>query len=83
LRKGGVFYLVLNEPWEEGADVDGEALVEIMGETMYSRGYTVREVRGVFLPLGLEEIAFRREIHLTEEFGVEHQVEFLFYKPRA
>jgi SAM-dependent methyltransferase len=81
LRGGGVFYLVLNEPWEEGADVDGEAVVKIMGETMYSRGYSVEEVRDVFLPLGLEEAGFSREIHRTEEFGEEHQVEFLFRKP--
>ena len=78
---GGVFYLVLNEPWEEGADVDGEAVVEIMGETMYSRGYSVGEVRDVFLPLGLEEAGFHREIQRTEEFGEEHQVEFVFRKP--
>ena len=81
LRGGGVFYLVLNEPWEEGADVDGEAVVEIMGEAMYSRGYSVGEVRDVLLPLGLEEAGFHREIHRTDEFGVEHQVEFLFRKP--
>ncbi len=80
LRWGGVFYLVLNEPWEEGADVDGEAVVEIMGETMYSRGYSVGEVRDVFLPLGLEEAGFHREIQRTEEFGEEHQVEFVFRK---
>ncbi len=81
LMGGGVFYLVLNEPWEEGADVDGEAMVEIMGEAMYSRGYTVGEVRDVFLPLGLEEVGFHREIQVTEEFGEEHQVEFVFRKP--
>ena len=81
LRGGGVFYLALNEPWEEGADVDGEAVVEIMGEAMYSRGYSVGEVRDVFLPLGLEEAGFQREIHRSEEFGVEHMVEFLFRKP--
>lgn len=81
LRGGGVFYLVLNEPWGEGADVDGEAVVEIMGEAMYSRGYSVGEVRDVFLPLGLEEVGFHRVIQVTEEFGVEHRVEFVFRKP--
>jgi SAM-dependent methyltransferase len=82
LRGGGVFYLALNEPREEGADVDARAaVVEIMGETMYSRGYSVGEVRDVFLPLGLEEAGFHREIHRSEEFGVEHMVEFLFRKP--
>ena len=78
-----MFYLVLNEPRVEGADVDGEAVVEIMGEAMYSRGYSVGEVREISLPLGLEEIGFRREVHVTEEFGVEHMVEFLFRKPMA
>jgi hypothetical protein len=81
LRGGGVFYLALNEPWEAGADVDGEAVVEIMGETMYSRGYSVREVRDIFIPLGFEEAGFHRETHRSEEFGVEHMVEFLFRKP--
>jgi SAM-dependent methyltransferase len=81
LKGGGVFYLVLNEPCEEGADVDDEAVVEIMGEMMYSRGYSVGEVRGIFLPLGLEEVGFHKEVHRTEEFGVEHQVDYLFRKP--
>jgi hypothetical protein len=56
-------------------------VVEIMGEAMYSRGYSVGEVRDVFLSLGLEEADFHREIHRTEEFGEEHQVEFIFRKP--
>lgn len=81
LRDGGLFYLALNEPREEGADVDGEAVVEIMGEVMYSRAYTVEEVRRVFLPLGVEELMFHREIQVSEEFGEEHVIEFLFRKP--
>jgi len=80
LKKGGVFYLVLNEPWKEGEDVDGEVFVEIMGEEMYSRGYTVEEIMGAFEPLGMERVGFRREVHVTEEFGEEHVVEFLFRK---
>jgi hypothetical protein len=31
----------------------------------------------------LVEGGFRRGVHVTEEFGEEHQVEFLFRKPRA
>jgi len=81
LRRSGVLYLVLNEPRKEGAEVDAEAIVEIMGEVMYSRAYTVGEVRNVFLPLGLEEFGFQRHIHMTEEFGEEHVIEFLFKKP--
>jgi len=80
LKRGGVFYLVLNEPWKEGEDVDGEVIVEIMGEEMYSRGYTVGEVMEVFEPLGMERVGFLREVHVTEEFGEEHVVEFLFRK---
>ena len=80
LRRGGVLYLVLNEPWEKGADIDEEVLVEIMGEVMYSRAYTVEEVREAFLPLGMDEIKFQRYIKLTEEFGEEHVMEFLFSK---
>jgi len=81
LGRSGMLYLVLNEPREEGADVDAEAIVEIMGEAMYSRAYTVEEVRNVFLPMGFEEFGFQRHIHRTEEFGEEHVIEFLFKKP--
>jgi len=80
LRRGGVLYLVLNEPWEKGADIDEEVLVEIMGEVMYSRAYTVEEVREAFLPLGMDEIKFQRYIKRTKEFGEEHVMEFLFRK---
>ena len=80
LKRGGVLYVVLNESWGEGDDADAGAYVEIMGEVMYSRGYTVGEVRGVFQPLGVEEIGFQRDIHRSDEFGEEHVIEFLFEK---
>lgn len=79
LRKDGVFYLVLNEPCE-GEDVEGDVFVEIMGEEMYSRGYTVEEVMEAFAPLGMERFGFHREVHMSKEFGEEHVVEFLFRK---
>lgn len=78
LMKGGVFYLSLNEPGEEGVDVDGEALVEIMGEPMYSRAYTKEEVCGVFVPLGLKLLKFQRQTICSKEFGEEHMIEFVF-----
>lgn len=81
LKRGGVLYVVLNEPWGEGENADAEAYVEIMGEVMYSRGYTVGEVRSTFLPLGVEELGFQRDVHRSEEFGEEHVIEFLFKKP--
>jgi SAM-dependent methyltransferase len=79
LRKDGVFYLVLNEPYQE-EDVNGDVFVEIMGEEMYSRGYTVDEVMETFEPLGMVKIGFHREVHVTKEFGEEHVIEFLFKK---
>jgi SAM-dependent methyltransferase len=81
LKRGGVIYVVLNEHWGEGSDADAEAYVEIMGEVMYSRGYTVGEVRGAFHPMGVEEVGFQRDVHKSEEFGEEHVIEFLFEKP--
>jgi SAM-dependent methyltransferase len=78
LKRGGVLYVVLNEAY--GEDADAEAYVEIMGEVMYSRGYTVGEVRSSFLPLGVEEIGFQRDVQRSEEFGEEHVIEFLFEK---
>ena len=66
---------------EGEVDVDATAMVEIiMGEAMYSRAYTDEEVREAFLPLGMEEIEFQRDIKQTEEFGEEHVIEFLFRK---
>lgn len=79
LRKGGAFYLVLNEP-SESEDVNGDVFVKIMGEQMYSRGYTVDEVIAAFEPLGMVKFGFHREVHVTKEFGEEHVVEFLFKK---
>jgi len=80
LKKGGVFLLILNEPSEEGGDADGEAIVEIMGETMYSRAYTSDEVLAAFIPLGMKQLRFQKEIRVSEEFGKEHVMEFLFKK---
>ena len=80
LKKGGLFYLSLNEPGEDGGDVDEEALVEIMGETMYSRGYTKEEVLEVFVPLGMELLKFQRQIITSKEFGEENEMEFVLKK---
>ncbi len=81
LKKDGVFYVSLNEPWEEGADVDAEVIVEIMGETMYSRAYIIDDVLDAFTPLGLNLVKFNRHIERSEEFGEEHTVVYLFKKP--
>ena len=80
LKKEGLFYLSLNEPWEENADVDGEAIVEIMGEKMYSRAYTKDEVFETFTPLGMRLLKFNREIQTSKIFGIEHTTTYIFQK---
>lgn len=83
LKNDGLFYLALNEPQEEGADVDEEAVVELMGERMYSRAYTEEEVLEAFVPLGMKQLRFQREIRNSEEFGEEHVMEFVFKRTRV
>ncbi len=81
LRDGGVFYLSLDEPPNSSEDADGEAFVNIMGQDMYSRAYSVDEIRDVFSSLGFSEVLFHREIQFSKEFGEEHVIEFIFKKP--
>ncbi len=80
LKKGGLFYLSLNETGEEGVDVDEEVFVEIMGEKMYSRAYSKKEVLKMFLNMGIELLKFYRETLTSKEFGIEHSTVYVFKK---
>ena len=80
LKKGGLFYLSLNEPWEENDDVDGEAIIEIMGEKIYSRAYKKDEVLETFTPMGMILLKFNREIQGSKIFGIEHTTVYVFKK---
>jgi len=80
LVEGGYFYLSLNEPASISDDPDSEVFVNIMGQDMYSRAYTVEEIEGYFHPLGLSLVAFNRHIQVSEEFGEEHVIEFIYQK---
>lgn len=80
LKKGGLFYLSLNEPQVKNADLDEDVICEIMGETMYSRAYTEEEIRNIMAPLGLKCLKIYREIQNSEEFGSEHMMAFVFKK---
>ena len=51
-----------------------------MGQEMYSRAYTEKEVLAIFTPLGLDLLKINREIVKSEEFGIEHCMRFLFKK---
>jgi len=77
---GGYFYLSLNEPVGEQDDPESEVYVNIMGQDMYSRAYTVEEIEGVFQPLGFKLVNFNREGQVSEEFGEEHVIEFIYRK---
>jgi len=80
LKKGGLFYLSLNETGEEGVDVDEEVFVEIMGEKMYSRAYSKKEVLKMFSNIGIELLKFYRETLTSKEFGIEHSTVYVFKK---
>ena len=80
LQKGGIFYLSLNEPWEEDADIDSEVIVEILGEKVYSRAYSELEILDIFFPLGMELLKLHRNIQESEIFGIEHTLTLIFKK---
>lgn len=81
LKIGGLLYLSLNEPGEEEVEADEDVIVEIMGETMYSRAYTKNEVLDAFgMPKTVVLLQFRRQIIRSKEFGEEHMMEFVFKK---
>ena len=80
LKGNGLFYLSLNEPRVKDADLDEDVICEIMGETMYSRAYTEKEILDVFTPLGLKELQIYRETQNSEEFGTEYMMVFVFQK---
>ena len=80
LVEGGCLYLSLNEPASVSDDPDSDAFVNVMGQDMYSRAYTVEEVEDVFQPLGFSLVKFNRVIQVSEEFGEEHVIEFIYQK---
>lgn len=80
LKIDGFFYLSLNEPVDACDDPDLDTIVNIMGQEMYSRAYTVDEIENVFKPLGFKLIKFNRDIQISKEFGEEHVIEFIYQK---
>jgi trans-aconitate methyltransferase len=80
LVEGGHFYLSLNEPANTFDEPDSDVFVNIMGQDMYSRAYTVEEIESYLLPLGFSLVKFNRDIHVSEEFGEEHVIELIYQK---
>ena len=80
LVEDGFFYLALNEPIDESEDAESETFTNIMGQDMYSRAYTVDEIEDILQPIGFTRAEFNRVIHVSEEFGEEHVIEFIYKK---
>ncbi|MFX0012458.1 MAG: class I SAM-dependent methyltransferase [Candidatus Hermodarchaeota archaeon] len=80
LKNNGLLYIALNEPRELEQNLDEDVFVEIMGEKMYSRAYTEKEILETFTPLGLTLLKIHREIINSKEFGIEYCTRFLFKK---
>jgi SAM-dependent methyltransferase len=81
LRDGGLCYVSLNE--QSGMrQPDEKDVEEILGQTMYSRGYTKQEVLDSFAKPAMKPILFRRQTISSAEFGIEHMMEFVFEKAR-
>lgn len=80
LKTNGLLYIALNEPREAEQNLDEQVFVEVMGQEMYSRAYTEREVLEIFTPLGLTLLKEHRETVQSKEFGVENCMRFIFKK---
>ena len=78
LKKGGIFYLCLNGPWVEGADLDKHTIILFKGKKMYSRAYSKEEILNVFIPLGMKLLKFDREIIMSETWGKENMNTYIF-----
>ncbi|MFX1592291.1 MAG: class I SAM-dependent methyltransferase [Promethearchaeota archaeon] len=80
LKRGGIFYLCLNGPWIEGADIDRDVIIEFKGEKMYSRPYSKQEIFNIFIPFGMKLLKFEREVITSETFGKENMNTYIFKK---
>lgn len=78
LKKGGFFLLALNEP--PPGHTPKEDVVTILGQRMYSRPYTEREVREIFGKQHLRVVQVERETVRSRMFGVEHSLLMLLEK---
>ncbi len=80
LKKGGYFLLFLNEPSPEGHRAE-ESLTIVLGEQMYSRPYTLDEIREYF-GVGMDFMTVEREISTTDEYGKEYTLLILMKKEK-
>jgi SAM-dependent methyltransferase len=78
IKRKGIFYLCLNGPWKEGADLDDDVIIEFKGKKMYSRPYSKEEILDILVPLGMELLKFENEIITSETWGRENMNTYIF-----
>lgn len=76
LKTGGLFFLAINEP----APGHSENIVEILGQKMYSRPYTEKEVRQVFEKRNMKILTVAREKVHSKAYGDEYTLLVLMQK---
>ena len=82
LKQGGFFFLAFNEPhpaWHN----ECENYAEIMGQKIYSRPYTIDEVKEVFAELNMKIIKVARETVSSKAYGEEHTLLVFMKKLRS
>ncbi len=90
LKKSGLFFLAINErletnsapsrPPPQPSDKKGPNYKVIMGQTMYSRPYSEREIRNAFLETEMKTIRIERETVKSEAYGNYHSLLILMEK---
>ncbi|MFW9818033.1 MAG: class I SAM-dependent methyltransferase [Candidatus Thorarchaeota archaeon] len=78
LKTGGLFYLCLNAPWEEGLNLDKDVIIEFKGRKMYSRPYSKEEILDFFIPLSMKLLKLENEVINSETWGRENMNTFIF-----
>ncbi len=75
LKPGGFFFLALNEPSSSG---DG-GFEKVIGQRMYVRSYTEKEIRFIFKS-GLKVLKVERDVVVSKTYGKEHSLLILMQK---
>lgn len=73
LKSNGSLFLALNEPTGPVPE-NYDNIEEIMGQTMYTRGYTEKEIRDMLTDTGLSITKVARETVTSKEYGTEHSL---------
>jgi SAM-dependent methyltransferase len=80
LKKGGYFFLALNEPYPNFTE--SQNYTSIMSQNMYSRPYSEEEIRTVFSKLNMKIIMVKRETVKSKAYGTEYSLIILMQKKK-